>query len=217
MALDTYANLKASLADWIARADLTAQIADFVALCEARVNRELRVRQMEVTGPNISTVAGQRTIPLPADFIEPRAFQIADTTNTPITGMALDQFSTTYAGNGQGRPTHYAIVGANLYLGPIPDAVYAVQPFYYGKIPALSDSNTTNWLLTNYPNVYLYGSLIEAEPFMKNDLRIATWLGLYDRAIAAIKGENARAVWNGAPLRPAIDISIGSGFNIATG
>ena len=218
MALDgTRDGLKAAIADYLARADLTTQIDDFIALCEARTNRELRVRQMEAVASPNSTVVGTRTIPLPTDFIEARSIQITGAPNAVLTGLSLDQYNAAFPGSGQSQPTHYAIVGSNLYLGPIPDAVYPVQFFYYGRIPALTASNTTNWLLTNFPQVYLYGSLLEAEPFMKNDPRIQTWAGFYDRAIAGIKGENARAVWNGAPLRPGIDVMIGSGFNINTG
>jgi hypothetical protein len=64
-------------------------------------------------------------------------------------------------------------------------------------------------VLTNYPDLYLYGSLIEAEPFMQNDERIQTWMGLYDRAIADLQGADARAKWNGAPLTQRVAVTVG--------
>ncbi len=79
---------------------------------------------------------------------------------------------------------------------PIPANVYTMTMRYRAKVPALSGTNTTNWVLTTHPEIYLYASLMEAEPFLRNDARVQTWGGLFDRAISATKGENFMAPSN---------------------
>jgi len=87
-----------------------------------------------------------------------------------------------YAGSNKGKPKAYSIIGNNIQLRPLPDSAYEIEMLYYKYFTPLSDSNTTNDMLTNHPDVYLYGSLVEAEPYLQNDKRIQTWASFYDRA-----------------------------------
>jgi hypothetical protein len=64
---------------------------------------------------------------------------------------------------------------------------------YYAQIPSLSVSNTTNWLLTEAPDVYLYATLIQSAPYLKEDERIGTWAGIYQRLLADLKVSDERA------------------------
>ena len=70
MALDTYSNLKTSIANYLNRSDLTAFLGDFILLTEARLNRELRVREMVNTDTSITTVAGTQSYALPTGYLE---------------------------------------------------------------------------------------------------------------------------------------------------
>ena len=79
----------------------------------------------------------------------------------------------------------YTVLGKEFRLGPKPDTAYTLEILYHERIQKLSDSNTTNDVLTNYPELYLYGALIEAEPFLQNDQRVQTWLSLYGNAVTA--------------------------------
>ena len=104
-------------------------------------------------------------------------------------------------GNVNGRPYYYAMTGAQFELYPIPDGTYASELLYFAKIPALSDSATTNWLLTNAPDAYLYGALIHSAPYLKDDARIQIWAGLYQSAIDNLNDSSNDARHSGTGLR----------------
>lgn len=87
-----------------------------------------------------------------------------------------------------GQPIVFTVVGSNLELAPIPDAVYSLELTYQQRIPSLSVGSPTNWLLTSWPNAYLYAALLAATPFIMNDARIAVWAQLYSQTIESING-----------------------------
>jgi hypothetical protein len=72
---------------------------------------------------------------------------------------------------------------------------------YYGKPTALSDSNATNWLLTYYPDAYLYGSLMHSAPYLADDGRIQIWAALLQSAIDGINQDSEEAKFNSAGQR----------------
>ena len=205
MALDTYAALQAAVADYLARSDLTTQIPDFITLNESRLNKILRTRFQETVA---SVTIDAVTEALPADFLEARTFVLSSSPNVVLEFMAPTDLETTYASGTTGKPLNFAIIGSNFKFGPSPDSTYTASLTYYAKIPALSVSNTTNWLLTNYPDLYLYGTLMEAAPFTASDDRIPVWIGLYDRAVAGLSQADERARWNGSPLTKRVDVAV---------
>jgi hypothetical protein len=73
--------------------------------------------------------------------------------------------------------------------------------YYISELPALSDSNTSNWLLEHYPDAYLYGSLIHSAPYLKDDARLQVWAALYQSAIDAINAESEKAKFGGSGRR----------------
>jgi hypothetical protein len=205
MALDTYAALQTAIADYLARSDLTSYIPDFITLNESRLNKQLRTRRQETS---VTITIDAQTETLPTDFLEARTFVLSTSPATVLEFMAPTDLETTYANGAAGKPLNFAIIGDHFKFGPSPDTTYSGSLLYYAKIPALSVSNTTNWLLTNYPDLYLYGSLLEASPFVQNDERIQIWMGLYDRAVAGLSQADERAKWNGAPLVQRTDITV---------
>jgi hypothetical protein len=73
------------------------------------------------------------------------------------------------------------MVGQQFQVVPTPSGSFDAELLYYAKIPALSDSNTTNWLLTESPDLYLYGALAQTAPYLKEDERMGVWAGLYQK------------------------------------
>jgi len=206
MALSTYAELQASVLDYLVRPEYSTVVVDFIALAESRINKTLRTRFQETS---VSFTIDSATEALPSDFLELRTLVISGTPTQVVTVLSPADLETTYSANVAGKPQNFAIIGSNIKFGPAPDTSYSSTLVYYAKIPALSNTNTTNWLLTNYPDLYLYGTLIESAPYMKDDARVQTWMGFYDRAIAGITGADERSKWNGAPLTQRVDVSVG--------
>ena len=191
MAISTYVELQTAVANWLDRDDMSARIPEFIALTEARFNRILRIRAME-TEAEQATSAGVRTYSLPTDYRQMRTVHL---TTNPITAMSYitpEIMDRIWAGSTQGKPTTYTIKGGNIYVGPAPDVIYTIKFLYYKKIPALTALAPTNDILTDAPDVYLYGSLLEAEPFLQNDARVQLWATAFQQAIADIQEQDEK-------------------------
>ena len=201
MAIGTFAQLKTAAANWLDRSDLTDRIPEFIALAEARFNRELRTRDMETVSTAISTVAGTREYSLPTGYVQMKEFHLSTDPLTPLAYITPEMMTRLWAGSATAKPQVFTIIADNVRLGPAPDAVYTTSMLYYKTFTALSDSATTNEMLTNNPDVYLYGTLLEAEPFIMNDQRIQVWLGAFDRAVASIQNQDNKDRHSGSNLR----------------
>lgn len=200
MTITNYTNLKSAIADWLLRDDLTAVIPSFIALAETQMQREIRHhKMMQRAEAEIDT----RYFALPADWIETARFHVAGDLPTRLELTSMDDMLQLRElnANTSGRPTHYAHIGEQLEVFPTPNGTYDVELLYYQKIPALSDVNATNWLLTDYPDVYLYGSLMQAAPYLDNDQKMQVWAGLYGSAINSINAESKKARYSGAGMR----------------
>ena len=103
--------------------------------------------------------------------------------------------------SGQGKPCLIAVETSNFIFGPFPDQGYTIKGIYYRKYASLSDSNTTNWYITDAPEVLLYGALLEATPFIGDDIRIQTWQALFSEALDTIVGEKRIEEHSGGTLR----------------
>jgi hypothetical protein len=93
------------------------------------------------------------------------------------------------------------MTGAQFELYPVPDDIYTGELLYFAKIPALSDAATTNWLLTDSPDAYLYGALVHSAPYLKDDARIQVWAALYQSAIDNLNASSDNARHSGTGLR----------------
>lgn len=203
MAISTYSELKSAIADELNRSDLTAVIPNFISLAEARLNRDLRVRQM-IKRSNANTVAGSRYLAIPPDWQQAKNLQITASGRTQqLEYMTLD-FSDYYnatQGGATGIPKYYNFTGGEIELIPTPNGVYSVEMAYYGKVTPLSDTTTTNWLLTQWPDIYLYGALIHSAPYLKEDERIDVWSTIYDRLTNEVNASDERAQYSGSILK----------------
>ncbi len=199
MAFDSYSSLKTTIANYLARSDLTSIIPDFIRLAETRLQREIRSRQMLVVA-TASTTGGDSTVGLPSDFLEMRDIHLNTTPVTTLRYKAPNSFYAESRVTEGGKPVDYTILGSEMQLAPIPDTSYTLQMLYYSKPTVLSDTNSSNVFLANYPDALLYASLAEAEPYLMNDARIQTWAALYDRAIAAINSSDQSSEYSGQPM-----------------
>jgi len=199
MSFATYSDLKTSIANYLARSDLTSQISDFVTFAENRLRRELRIRQM-LKSVTTSTVANDSTVELPSDFLEVRDFVILTNPITPISYSSPSALSNDPVASQVGVPKSYTILANDFLMSPVPDGVYTARLLYYAAPAYLSDSNTTNVFLTTAPDALLYASLIEAEPYLMNDARINTWGTMYDRAISSLAKSDEEGQYSGVPL-----------------
>ena len=200
MAISTYAELKTAVANWLNRDDLTVNIPDFITLCEARLNRVLRTRAMEGLY-TASTIAGQRDYNLPASYLQMRALRLNTSPLTVLEYVSPEIMDRVWAGSSGGKPVAYTIKANELFLGPSPGAVYTMEMDYYRKFDSLSTITTTNDMLTDNPDVYLYGALLEAEPFIKNDSRIQVWGTSFYKAITDIQDQDSKDRHSGSEMR----------------
>ena len=204
MALGTFTELKDSIADWLDRSDLTDRIPDFITLAEARINRDLRIRPMEVRSSMVTT-SGQRYFNLPGGYLQMRNIQMNTNPITPLEYITPEMLDRLYGSSTTGKPRAYTLIGDEIQLAPIPDSDYTVEMAFYEKFTPLGDgasgTTTSNWLTLNAPDVLLYGALLEAEPFIKNDERVNLWINAYNSAITRIQDSNARDRHSGSAMR----------------
>lgn len=198
MAITNYGELKSAVADFLNRSDLTSVIPTFIDFAEAEFNRNLRVRQMVTRA---EAVIDTRFSAVPADFIEAKDLVIV--TGNPVTPLQfvtqqemaqLRNTSITSAG----KPKYFSVVGGQFEVAPTPDSVYSLEMSYFGQIDALTDDGDTNWLLREYPDIYLYTSLMHSAPYLKDDERITVWAQLAAKAKEELISRDTSASFNGS-------------------
>jgi hypothetical protein len=199
MAFTNYSDLQTTIAGYLARSDLTAQIPDFIRLAETRLRRDLRVRQM-LKSVTTATVAGDNTVELPSDFLEVRDLVIVGNPPQPLSYFSPSAFTRNARTWESGKPLDYTVLANDFQIAPVPDAVYTVKMLYFAAPAFLSSTNTSNIFLANTPDVLLYGSLLEAEPYLMNDARINTWGTMFDRAINSVTRSDEQGQYSGVPL-----------------
>ncbi|MFI4965816.1 MAG: hypothetical protein ACHP9T_10655 [Caulobacterales bacterium] len=189
MTITTYAELQAAAANWLVRADLTQRIPEFITLAEARLNRVLRARLAE-TEVALTATTGARTIPLPAGFAEPLALWIV--ASGARQELRFVEASLLEASTGPGRPCNWSIDGANLAFERPCDQAYGLVLRMLLKF-ALSDTAPANGLLSDHPDAYLFATLCEAGPFLRDDALAGAYEARLERAIGEINTQDARA------------------------
>ena len=200
MGYTNYTDLQASVAGYLGRNDLSTQIPDFIRFAEIRLARELRTRSMlkSATAP---TVGGDARVALPTDFLEIRDLFVQGNPRMPVTYLSPSAFTRDARADESGSPVFYTVLASEFQFAPIPDAAYTLEILYYAKPPVLSSTNASNVFLANYPDALLYGSWLEAEPYLINDARSQTWATLYDRAVKNISDADQGGEYSGIPLQ----------------
>ena len=190
MAITTYAQLQAAVASWLDRSDLTDQIPDFIALAEADINAVFDLRSVEQDA-TLTATAGVRTIALPTGFRDAlNLWPIGTSGRLDPLRFVLPELLVTTTSNGV--PRAWCVDGSNVAFDCPSDGTYTTYTLRYRGAVALSDSVTTNLVLTNYPNVYLFGAMKEASPFLRDPEAMAIWEGKYSDAITKAKAKESR-------------------------
>jgi hypothetical protein len=196
MSISTYSELKSSVANWLHRSDLTTVIPDFIVLAEADFNRRLRIATMEERATASFDEAFET---VPSDFLEMREVKCNTSPVTTLQYMTPQQMTEFYPTTNSGTPTFYTLQDSLIRLNFIPTSEMEIA--YYIRIPALTDDATTNWMLTNHPDVYLYGTLSAAEPYLENDKRLILWKSLYEAAVERVDRADKQSRWSGSTLQ----------------
>ena len=191
MAIATYTDLFRAGMEYLARDNdvtLGNRFPDFITLFEAKANRVLTHPMMEVRSiTDVDTSAAEpEFITLPLDFQAMRRIRLSSVTGKPVLKFLSQTQIESYRysrDNTTGRPCFYSIVGNELELAPTPNENFTLEMVYRANIPPLSASAGTNWLLSLAPDLYLYGSLLEAAPYLKDDARIPVWAAAVESCI----------------------------------
>lgn len=197
MTLATYSELASAIGDWLDRDDLAAKAPSFIRLAEARLNRLLSDMDMEVS---TTLTATDEATPLPADFGEMVSVTCGDGRLSPIGPVEFTAVDTAIAG----EPCFYCIADGEIRFAPA-NSTASIGLIYRRTIPALTSTDTTNWLLSRAPDVYLYGALLQASAFLaEEDNDVAMWKVAFDEAIAELRADGDRRKWGAGPLAPRI-------------
>jgi len=200
MALTNYTGLKASIADFLNRDDLTSVIPDFVALAEAQINRDIRHWKMEARTSGQQDPADEY-MQIPADWVETIRLHLTGTGTSVVNLVSRDAMADKRAAqeNAAGTPRMYTHADGQFQLYPTPDATTNFELLYYQKIPSLI-TNTDNWLLLEAPDVYLYGALLHSAPYLAEDARVAIWAQMYSAAVQRLNQVSEDAMFSGSGL-----------------
>ena len=199
--ITTYDELLAAGSSWLNRGDLDDQMPAFVTLAEAQFNRELRLRDMMV---RTDCTSDQEMVELPDDFLEHYSLVVAPGpppappgyTPTPLRYMSEKESNAAKAaayGQG-GPPTGYTLIGNAFELVLAPAGDVNLKMVYYARIPDLSTSVQSNWLLAKSPDLYLYSTCMQAEPYLKNDDRLQTWAAIRSSLMENMRMESEAAM-----------------------
>jgi hypothetical protein len=196
--ITNYTTLVSTVADYLNRQDLSAQIPTFIQLAEADLNTRLRCREMIVRATSTND---DEYVKLPLDFLEGINLQIVGG-QSPLRYITLDEADIVNARQGYNAPTFYSLMNGAIELVPPPatGVDVEIEMVYYGKITALSEANQTNWLLLKAPDVYLYGALVHAAPFLMDDQRISVFGSFYSQRVEALNDESQKSLHSGSPL-----------------
>ena len=197
MALSNYGELKTAIADFLNRDDLTAVIPTFVALCESQVARDLRHWRQE---SRVSTTLNERFENLPTDWLEGNQHYPSDGAQVEYASIAEIGRQKVLTNDTAGKPRLFTLNSGQIEFFPAPDASYDLTMDYYARIPTMSADADANWLMTYYPDVYLYGSLLQSAPYLAEDARITVWAQLYGAAVKNLGDDSTKARSSGGPL-----------------
>jgi len=207
--INTYNDLVAAVTEYLARdqdATLIARIPTFIQLAEAKFNRLLFCRQMETRAITVTdpTQTEPEYIAMPVGFQSMRRIRVTSIQGKPRlqykSGSELDEFRYT-RGDVPGEPEYFTTFGNEIELCPTPDNNYTIEMVYRQSIPPLDGvTNITNWLLADSPDLYLYATLLESAPYIKEDERIQTWALGVQTSIDALNELEKTSNFNAGPL-----------------
>lgn len=198
MAITNYSTLQTAIINRLHRAGLTSLVTDFIALGEARIYRDLRIRCMETA---LSSAISSGVVAVPSGYVELKYAYIDGSHTGKLTRKTAEWIYFNYpTRSADSQPKFIAREADNFIFGPYPDSGYTVKGIYFKRLDALSDSNTTNWFITNAPDILLYASLVEAADHTANDAAMMKWEAKYNQIKDRIQRENDAEEFSGSVL-----------------
>lgn len=190
MAITTYAELQTAVANWMNRTDLTSRITEFIANSEAHFNRRfIQFKHPKMLTSTTLAVSGRYTnLPSDCKRVE-RAIWLGNGMREPLEFMAGEHVTDFDDGTTTGTPLYYSIRGSQIEVIPAPGSAGTVEFYYWTYLAALTGSNTSNWILEDHPDAYLYRSMYEAALYMGDSKRMDTSAKLYGEIERDIKRE----------------------------
>ena len=188
----TYSELKTNIANYLNRSDLTSFLDIFIDNTEAELHRRLRTKDMV---KRATATADSQYLALPTDWLEAINVEITSNNFRPLFQQSIESLDVYRQANDNvtGSPIYFAVVDKSLELAPTPDTSYTLQLTYYGSVDALSDSQTTNFVSTGHPDVYLYGALKHASIFLMEDERVPLFTAQFEKALEEMRLEQEKA------------------------
>jgi hypothetical protein len=194
VSLTTFSGLKASIANWLNRTDLTSEISDFIELAENRITHELRVPAIEKT--ILLNVNSEGYATLPSDFLEAKDvfwnYEPLDRTTPAQLYRMVDR---------SGAPQYFARETYRLRFFPTPTVTASdeMRMIYYYDPGRLTDAAPTNVLLALAPELYLFGSLVQAASFLGTDMaQREAWESEYQAAFSRLMTHARSAEFSGS-------------------
>ena len=201
MAITNYTDLQTSIADFLNRDDLTSVIPTFIQLAEAQMQREVRHWKMEARVSGQQS-AGDEYMQIPADWLETIRLHLTGSGTSAVTltsRAAMADIRAKHENVSTVAPYYYCHADGQFELYPTPVEDTDFELLYIQKIPDLA-SNTTNWLLQDAPDVYLYGSLLHSAPYLAEDARVAVWASMYAAAVQNVNNASEQARYSGSGM-----------------
>lgn len=196
--IGTYNDLTNKVALWLDRDDLAGEIPDFVALAEARFNRDLRILNQEVSA---TITTGAPAYAMPSDFRRIKRIWISGQPNRPLTQISGPSAAQTYPWS-PGCTLSYYIENRTLHFLPEPNQALTLDCTYLSRITPLTSANQSNWLLEEHPDAYLFGALLEAAVYIRDQDAINYLDGRLTNTLQDINAASRRDSWGSGPIAP---------------
>ena len=197
----TYAELKTAIGNYLNRSDLDSMMDTFIQQTEAELNRKVRDKKMIKRAT--ATFDSQYTA-TPTDWLEAINVEITSGDFQPLFQLSIESLDVYRHSitNIAGKPKYFSLVDDSIEVAPTPDASYTVQLTYYASIPSLNSTNTTNFISTTWPDIYLYGCLRTASLYLMDDDRAAGFTRLFDKALEELRMAQEAAAFGAGSLIP---------------
>lgn len=196
--MQDYASLKTEVAQWLNRegmTELTGKTDTFLAMAQRRIFRDMNLRCLEATATSTTSVPA-----LPATFLRVRSLYLTNGSSAWPLKTASPQIMAA-ASSYTDAPQWYEIDGTDLRFAPSPDSDYTYVLKYYQSIPLLSGGNITNWFTTNCPELILFGALLEASVYLKDDQRTEMWRSRFEEVKKSLQDSEDNADRDGGSLQ----------------
>lgn len=179
-------------------ASFVSQIPRLIMLTEQSIAAEIKTL-MQLNVVNTTLIAGNPVLQKPARWRKTTSMKI---NGQPVLNRSMDYVTQYQTESDNGQPLYYGDYDYDHWaLAPIPDSNYPLQIIYFSRIQPLDVENQENLLTREAPQALLYGTLLQAQGFLKSLDKIPVWKSYYADAIAALKGEDQRRMIDRSAVR----------------